>query len=187
MKFYRNGENVSLNDWPITIFVNVQANGKYLFRRTLATAAMAKYMHLTKPQLVRLRDTVLPYSKATQGMIEWSALEYGISKSTIENTTTDHNNNTSISDSNSNISDSNNDDTRILGHLFTMCDTGKGQVDCLEYIVGISVLACKTDSFGVAIRFALRALDVSGVGKIDSRIAFKLLRGESLRGRSELH
>jgi Ca2+-binding EF-hand superfamily protein len=139
-------------------------------QRTLATAAMAKYMNVNKPQLMRLRDIVLPYSKSTQGLIERSYVEYGLGKSV---------------ESNNPTSDANNkdDDPKILGHLFTLCDTGNGQVDFLEFIVGISVLACKADSFEVAIRFALRVLDVTGVGEIDSRNAFKLLRGTfSLRG-----
>jgi Ca2+-binding EF-hand superfamily protein len=130
-------------------------------QRTLSTAAMAKYMGLTKTQVMRLRDTVLPYCKATQGMIQRSYMEYGLSKSVDPTNTTREN-----------------DDAKIFGHLFTLCDIGNGQVDCLEFIVGISVLACQNDSFEVALRFALRVLDVSGVGEIDSRNAFKLLKGE---------
>jgi Ca2+-binding EF-hand superfamily protein len=139
-------------------------------QRTLSTAAMAKYMDLTKPQLMRLRDTVLPYCKATQGMIQRSYIEYGLSKSVEPTNNANNNNNAS--------STTENDDAKIFGHLFTMCDIGNGQVDCLEFIVGVSILACKNDSFEAALRFALRVLDVTGVGEVDSRNAFKLLKGE---------
>jgi hypothetical protein len=146
-------------------------------QRSLATAAMAKYMHLTKPQLMRLRDTVLPYSKTTQGQIQRSYIEYGLSQSLEQPPPRVPPANTS--DKNKNHTDNN--DAVILGHLFTLCDTGHGRVDCMEFIVGISILACKTDSFEVALRFALRVLDVTGVGEIDSRNAFKMLKGESVR------
>lgn len=143
-------------------------------QRSLATAAMAKYVHLTKPQLMRLRDTVLPYSKTTQGQIQRSYIEYGLSQSLEQPppsaTNSDHNHH----------HHTDNNDAIILGHLFTLCDTGHGRVDCMEFIVGISILACKTDSFEVALRFALRVLDVTGVGEIDSRNAFKMLKGESI-------
>jgi hypothetical protein len=138
-------------------------------------------MHLTKPQLIRLRDTVLPYSKTTQGQIQRSYIEYGLSQSLEQpppppvpppantNSGQNHQHHTD------------NNDAVILGHLFTLCDTGHGRVDCMEFIVGISILACKTDSLEVALRFALRVLDVTGVGEIDSRNAFKMLKGASVR------
>ena len=114
------------------------------------TAAMAKYMSLTKPQVMTIRNTLMPLASPKRGTIRRKTLMHALKLLIVAESP----------------------DQEVLDRLFTMWDTtGSGNVACAEFIVGISVLACKEDSFEQAIRFSLQVADRKRSGRISSRDA----------------
>lgn len=126
----------------------------------LAIAAMSKYMHLTKQQVISLRNTLLPYARKLNGFLRRSHVEYA-------------SNVVGIADQ---------PDATIVSLLFTMWDmSGSGKVNYNDFVVGLSVLACENDTYENALRFALDVMDVKRTGQVKSRDAFTVLKSELLR------
>ena len=121
----------------------------------LYTAAMAKYMTLTKPQVMAIRNTLAPLSNIQGGMVKRNHLMFALKQAEVAESP----------------------DQEVLNLLFTMWDmTGTGRVLCAEFIVGVCVLACKEDSIEQALRFALQVADRHRSGQICSKDASTFLR-----------
>jgi Ca2+-binding EF-hand superfamily protein len=124
---------------------------------SLFTATMAKYMSLTKPQVMAVRNTIIPLASPRSGSIKRNNFKYALSQAGVAETP----------------------DQEVLDLLFTMWDTkGSGRIAFAEFMVGISVLACKEDSVEQAIRFALQVADRNRTGKISSKDASTFLRSK---------
>lgn len=124
---------------------------------SLFTASMAKYMSLTKPQVMAVRNTLMPLASKRQGSIKRSQFQDALNQ----------------------VKVSQHPDQEVLDLLFTMWDlTGTGRVPCAEFIVSMSILACKEDSVEQAIRFALQVADRNRTGKMSSKDASTLLRSK---------
>lgn len=123
----------------------------------MATAAMAKYMNVTKPQIVAIRNAIIPMADIDTGLVRREHLEFALSQAKIEKEL----------------------DCAVLCHLFTMWDEdGRNRVPCAEFIVSISVLACKEDGIEQAFRFALTVADRNKSGLISAADAHTFLNSK---------
>jgi Ca2+-binding EF-hand superfamily protein len=121
---------------------------------------MAKYMTLSKPQVMAIRNVIMPVGSPNRGSMNRSTVRYALTQSTVAEMP----------------------DQDVLDKLFTMWDvTGCGTVSIAEFVVGISILACKEDSFEQAIRFALQVADRTRSGKISSKDASIFLQSKFTR------
>jgi Ca2+-binding EF-hand superfamily protein len=117
---------------------------------------MAKYLTITKIQVMAMRNTLLPLASQRRGSIKREQLLFAMQKAGVPETPDQH----------------------VLNLLFRMWDLrGTGRVACSEFIVAISVLACKDDTVENATRFALQVADRDRTGVISSRDASAFLRG----------
>lgn len=133
----------------------------------LRTAAVSKYMKLTKPQVLEILDRLEAHT-ATNSPV-------GRSK---------HHRGTTVRravwmQAVAAAGVRKEPDQDILDLLFTMWDvSGTGRVARAELVVGISVLACRYDGVEDALRFALEVSDQNEKRMISSHDANALLRGE---------
>jgi Ca2+-binding EF-hand superfamily protein len=127
-------------------------------RERLVTASIAKYMTITKPQVMALRNAIVPLASKRGGSIKRNNLHFALQEANVADTP----------------------DKEVLDLLFTMWDmTGSGRVACVEFVIGLSVLACKEDAIETALRFALQVADKNRTGKISSKDASAFLRSTS--------
>ena len=128
----------------------------------LKTAAISKYMKLTKPQVLTIRDHLQAKQSVGRnhhrGTIRRELWTQALQAALVRD----------------------DPDRDILELLFTMWDSnGTGRVACSELVVGISVLACRYDGVRDALRFALEVYsDQHDTQMISSRDASALLRSK---------
>lgn len=122
----------------------------------LATAAVSKYMHFHREQLLDIRNTCLTMMDDKRH----------VSRVNFQNSVL-----------RARIKDDKVND--ILDHLFTMWDlTGDDTVPCMEFILGLSMLACRAESFKSVLRFALQVHDVKSKGKIKAEQLVVVLKSK---------
>lgn len=122
---------------------------------SLVTASMARYMTLTQEQAIAIRNELLPMAVKRRGSIKRGNFHFALQQADLAE----------------------NPDQEVLDLLFTMWDmTGSGRVAGVEFVIGMSVLACKDESIEEAIRFALEIADGNNTGKISSKDSIALLR-----------
>jgi Ca2+-binding EF-hand superfamily protein len=121
----------------------------------LFTAAVAKYMHLTKHQVILLQAATARRAKGAsiKRKLFMRALdEVNVSKEP---------------------------DRDILINLFTMWDlSGTGRVPAHEFIVGLSPLACGGESISTILSFALQIMDLEGNGRVSASEALVMLKSK---------
>jgi Ca2+-binding EF-hand superfamily protein len=117
----------------------------------LKTAAIAKHrMQIEKGQVESMVKALRPLASFRRGSIKGHCLQYAMEKAQV----------------------SEEPDGEIIELLFTLWDeNGTGRVKCNDFMVGISVLACKDDDFLGAIKFALQIADSQNSGMISSKNA----------------
>ena len=125
--------------------------------RSLFTASMAKYMNLTKPQVMAVRNIATRLASTKHGSISRRNFQYALNQAEVAKTP----------------------DQEVFNLLFTMWDlNGTDRVSCAEFIIGMSFLACKEDSVEQAIRFALQVADRNRSGMISSKEASTFMRSK---------
>lgn len=128
----------------------------------LKTAAISKYMKLTKPQVLAMRAYMNSQRQTNSRLRHRGTIPRKLWHQAMEAALI-----TAYPDQD------------ILHLLFTMWDGhGTGRVACNEFLVGISVLACRYDGVEDALRFALEVADVHETQKISSRDASAVLRSK---------
>lgn len=125
--------------------------------RGLATVAMAKYLFLTKRQVIRLSYNLHHDLAQGQGFISRHQLQNALRRANVMHAT----------------------DREVLDCLFTMWDV-KGE-DIISYdgfVAGISLLACPCDSLKDTLLFAMEALDVEEEETISAVQLVCMLQGQ---------
>jgi Ca2+-binding EF-hand superfamily protein len=117
----------------------------------LKTAAIAKHrMQIEKEQVESMSKALRPLASFRRGSIKRHCLQYAMTKAQV----------------------SEDPDGEILDLLFTLWDeNGTGRIKCNDFIVGISILACRDEDFLGAIKFALQIADPQNSGMISSKNA----------------
>lgn len=121
----------------------------------LATSALAKHMTLSQEQVLVMRGSSLTMCSSKKGTIKRKHFDFAMQKAQVAEK-----------------------DQVILMLLFTMWDeTGKDKVPCLDFLVGLSPLACKTEStLNDVLRFGMVVLDYRRTEKINSLGAITVLK-----------
>ena len=125
----------------------------------MATAAVAKKLHLTKHQVIVLHETMIRRAKGgdVPGSIKRKHFYRALEEADIFDEP----------------------DREILMLLFTMWDiSGTNRVPAHEFVVGITPLACGGDSISTVLSFALQIKDRKGEGKISPSEMMVLLKSE---------
>jgi Ca2+-binding EF-hand superfamily protein len=126
--------------------------------KILTSSAMAKYMSLTKEQILSIRDTVFPLAaNSKHGVIKRESFNMALDKACVKLYP----------------------DQEVLHLFFTLWDlTGNiDNVNCKELCVGISFFACANEtSFDGVLAFAMNVLDYNKTGMISLKQANLLLQ-----------
>lgn len=123
-------------------------------RQSLAVVAMSKYLHLTRVQVIALRNCFVTLADDC-GMITRNRFRISLSRVKI-----DHEN-----------------DVDVLDLLFTMWDAkGEDKVPYCEYIVGVSILAGPFDHLRDALAFAMEVADVAHTRDINAKQLIIILK-----------
>lgn len=129
---------------------------------SLYTAAVAKYVSVTKPQIMAVRNTLILVASPKRGTVQREQLRHALRQAGVAPAP----------------------DADVFDLLYTMWDVkGTNRVVGTEFMVGVSVLACKDDSIEQAIRFALQVGDRNRKGTISSNDASVFLRSKCVRTR----
>jgi len=115
---------------------------------TLATVAMAKYLKITREQIVIIRDTLSRYADRDY-RVDRQTFQISLDKAQVR---TDP-------------------DQKVLHHLFTMWDdsaVGKDRILYHDLVVGLSPLACPGENLSSVLAFTLSVMDEQQTGKISS-------------------
>jgi Ca2+-binding EF-hand superfamily protein len=124
----------------------------------LATAAVSKYMNFHREQLLDIRNTCLTLMDKNR-KISRVNFQSAVLRARIKD---------------EKVND-------ILDHLFTMWDlTGEDKVPCMEFILGLSMLACRAESFKSVLRFALQVHDIKSKGKIKAEQLVVVLKSKKM-------
>jgi hypothetical protein len=128
--------------------------------KPLVSSAMARYVSLTKEQVISMRDIVFPLAATTKhGTINRESFNMAMDKADVKLYP----------------------DQDVLNLMFTLWDlTGNiDNVNCKELCVGISLLACPQEStFDGVIAFALNVLDFYKTDMISLKHAEVLLQSK---------
>jgi len=125
--------------------------------RGLATVAMAKYLHLTKRQVICLSYYLNHDSAQGQCFISRHQLQNALRRANVRHAT----------------------DREVLDCLFTMWDfKGEESISYDGFVAGISLLACPCDSLKDTFLFAMEALDADKEEAISAVQLVCMLRGQ---------
>jgi len=120
----------------------------------LRTAAISKYMSLSKTQVLEIRDACAALANKNHS-ISRRFFHIAVGKSRIKALP----------------------DGDILDLLFTMWDkTGADRVPALPFVVGISPLACGNESLAAVLRFALHVMDQDETEEVNAEQLITLLK-----------
>ena len=123
-------------------------------RQSLAVVAMSKYLHLTRVQVIALRNCFVNLADDC-GMITRNRFRIAVTRVKI-----DHEN-----------------DVDVLDLLFTMWDVkGEDKVPYCEYVVGVSILAGPFDHLRDALMFAIEVADVAHTRDINAKQLIIILK-----------
>lgn len=121
-----------------------------------ALVAVAEMMHLTKPQVMDIREMCAAMA-SKDGQIRRKLFHIAVAKSGVQGHL----------------------DTEILDLVFTMWDKNcDNRVPFLDFIVGIAPLACRYENMNSALKFVLQVMDRKESGKIDSSGIMSILRSK---------
>jgi Ca2+-binding EF-hand superfamily protein len=121
-------------------------------------AAVAEMMHLTKPQLMDIRESCAAMA-STDGQVRRKLFHIAVAKAGVQGHL----------------------DTDILDLLFTMWDENcDNRVSYLDFMVGIAPLACRYENMNSALKFILQVLDHKKSGKIDSTGLMSILKSKCM-------
>lgn len=125
----------------------------------MATAAVAKQLHLTKHQVIMLHEAMTRRAKGgnVQGSIKRKHFRRALDEAGIFEEP----------------------DREVLNLLFTMWDiTGIKRVPAHEFVVGLTPLACAGESISTVLSFALQIKDRKGEGRISPSEMLVLLKSK---------
>jgi len=108
-----------------------------------ATAAMAKYTNLTKAQIITFSDAVAPLARVKRPSdppsINRNVVSHGLREAHVSKYSKEYD---------------------VIDLLFTLWDeSGTNRVPCLDFCVGISVLACPGETLEEILKFGLQILN----------------------------
>ena len=111
----------------------------------LATAAVAKYLRITKDNVWSLRTSLIELSNPKNMDIGRHLFQIAVSRSGIRP----------------------NAEGRVLNLLFTMFDAdGRDCINAVDFVVGIAPLSCATESLSQMLRFCLQIGDFDDTGEV---------------------
>jgi hypothetical protein len=120
----------------------------------LATAAVAKYLRISKDNVWSLRTSLVELSNPDNMRIGRHLFQIAVSRSGIRPSA----------------------EGRVLNLLFTMFDAeGRDCVNVHDFVVGVAPLSCPTESLSQMLRFCMQINDFDDTGEVCANQLVRLL------------